>query len=87
MLEVSCSLPISAFPQRDSGIFHNNDENVFVWINEEDHTRLISMEKGDNVKEIISFVVFKKNLNSNFNFQAIREDHFCFEGCSQRRRS
>ncbi|CBY41252.1 unnamed protein product [Oikopleura dioica] len=38
------------------GIFHNNDENVFVWINEEDHTRLISMEKGDNVKEIITFV-------------------------------
>ncbi|CAG5089701.1 Oidioi.mRNA.OKI2018_I69.PAR.g12314.t1.cds [Oikopleura dioica] len=36
------------------GIFHNNDENVFVWINEEDHTRLISMEKGDNVKQIIS---------------------------------
>jgi len=36
------------------GIFHNNDENVFVWINEEDHTRLISMEKGDNVKEIIT---------------------------------
>jgi len=36
------------------GIFHNKDENVFVWINEEDHTRLISMEKGDNVKQIIS---------------------------------
>merc|ERR1712179_317938 len=36
------------------GIFHNKDENVFVWINEEDHTRLISMEKGDDVKGIIS---------------------------------
>merc|ERR1712099_69479 len=36
------------------GIFHNKDENVFVWINEEDHSRLISMEKGDDVKGIIS---------------------------------
>ena len=35
------------------GIFHNHAENVFVWINEEDHTRLISMEKGDDVKGII----------------------------------
>merc|ERR1711957_14058 len=31
------------------GIFHNVDKNFFVWINEEDHMRIISMEKGDNV--------------------------------------
>ena len=30
------------------------DENVFVWVNEEDHSRLISMEKGDDVKGIVS---------------------------------
>lgn len=36
------------------GIFHNKDENVFVWINEEDHSRLISMEKGDDVKGIVT---------------------------------
>merc|ERR1719352_2144651 len=35
------------------GIFHNNDRNLFVWINEEDHMRIVSMEKGDNVKRII----------------------------------
>jgi len=35
------------------GIFHNNDENLFVWVNEEDHMRIVSMEKGDNVKRII----------------------------------
>jgi creatine kinase len=34
------------------GIFHNNDKNFFVWLNEEDHMRIISMEKGDNVVEI-----------------------------------
>jgi len=35
------------------GIFHNNDENLFVWVNEEDQLRIVSMEKGDNVKRII----------------------------------
>merc|ERR1711962_531054 len=35
------------------GIFHNNDENLFVWVNEEDQMRIVSMEKGDNVKRII----------------------------------
>jgi len=36
------------------GIFHNDDENLFVWVNEEDHMRIVSMEKGDNVKQIIT---------------------------------
>merc|ERR1712055_1047668 len=35
------------------GIFHNDSENLFVWVNEEDHMRIVSMEKGDNVREII----------------------------------
>merc|ERR1711893_151866 len=35
------------------GIFHNNAENLFVWVNEEDQLRIVSMEKGDNVKRII----------------------------------
>ena len=35
------------------GIFHNNEENLFVWINEEDHMRIVSMEKGDDIKRII----------------------------------
>nr|AAR14888.2 three domain flagellar creatine kinase [Chaetopterus variopedatus] len=34
------------------GIFHNNDKNFLVWINEEDHTRVISMEKGGNMKAV-----------------------------------
>lgn len=35
------------------GIFHNDSENLFVWVNEEDQLRIVSMEKGDNVKRII----------------------------------
>merc|ERR1719424_929105 len=34
------------------GIFHNEEMNFFVWINEEDHMRIISMEKGDNIRAI-----------------------------------
>merc|ERR1712131_511430 len=35
------------------GIYHNNDANLFVWVNEEDQMRIVSMEKGDNVQRII----------------------------------
>ena len=36
------------------GIFHNEAQNFFVWVNEEDHMRIISMEKGDNIKSIFT---------------------------------
>ena len=31
----------------------NRPQNLFVWVNEEDHMRIVSMEKGDNVRQII----------------------------------
>jgi len=34
------------------GIFHNEAENFFVWVNEEDQMRIVSMEKGDNIRAI-----------------------------------
>ncbi len=34
------------------GIFHNNDKTFLVWINEEDHLRIISMQQGGNIKEV-----------------------------------
>lgn len=36
------------------GIFHNDAENFFVWVNEEDQMRIVSMEKGDNIKAIFT---------------------------------
>jgi len=36
------------------GIFHNESKNFFVWVNEEDQMRIVSMEKGDDIKGIIS---------------------------------
>merc|ERR1711868_80478 len=34
------------------GIWHNDKKNFLVWINEEDHTRVIPMEKGGNMKRV-----------------------------------
>ncbi|XP_076467181.1 arginine kinase Oct f 2-like [Babylonia areolata] len=34
------------------GIFHTPDKKFLVWVNEEDHLRLISMQKGGNLKEV-----------------------------------
>ncbi len=31
---------------------HNNEKTFLIWINEEDHTRVISMEKGGNMKSV-----------------------------------
>ena len=34
------------------GIWHNMDKNFLVWVNEEDHTRVISMETGGNMNQV-----------------------------------
>jgi len=34
------------------GIFHNNNKDFLVWVNEEDHTRVIAMEKGGNMRKV-----------------------------------
>jgi creatine kinase len=34
------------------GIFVSNDEKFMMWVNEGDHLRIISMEKGGNVKSV-----------------------------------
>lgn len=36
------------------GIWHNDPKNFLIWINEEDHTRIISMQKGGNMKEVFT---------------------------------
>ena len=34
------------------GIFHNQDKTFLVWVNEEDQTRIISMQKGGDVRSV-----------------------------------
>jgi len=44
------------------GVFHNNDANLFVWVGEEDHLRIVSMQgsrdfpsvKGKSIKEVVA---------------------------------
>jgi len=35
------------------GIFHNKDKTFLVWVNEEDHLRIISMQNGGNVGQVL----------------------------------
>lgn len=66
--EVSCVLHITLlyfqshphifsifFPGR--GIFYNKDKTFLVWVNEEDHLRIISMEKGGDLAVIYDRLV------------------------------
>lgn len=34
------------------GIWHNHKKNFLIWVNEEDHTRVISMQKGGNMQAV-----------------------------------
>merc|ERR1719353_1378958 len=43
------------------GIFANDRKNFLVWTNEEDHTRIISMQMGADIKEVFERFVFACN--------------------------
>ena len=53
---------IAAGMERDwpegRGIFHNKDKTFLVWVNEEDQLRIISMQKGSDVKEVFDRLFF-----------------------------
>jgi creatine kinase len=34
------------------GIWHNDQKTFLIWVNEEDHLRVISMQKGGNIREV-----------------------------------
>ena len=34
------------------GIWHNDQKNFLVWVNEEDHLRVISMEKSGDIRKV-----------------------------------
>ncbi|XP_048378615.1 creatine kinase M-type [Stegostoma tigrinum] len=49
------------------GIWHNDDKTFLVWVNEEDHLRVISMQKGGNMKEVFRrFCVGLKKIEDIF---------------------
>jgi len=36
------------------GIYHNEDKTALVWVNEEDHLRIISMQKGKDIRAVFN---------------------------------
>ena len=40
------------------GIFHNKEKTFLVWVGEEDHLRIISMQQGGHVGEVITYYIF-----------------------------
>jgi protein-arginine kinase len=51
------------------GIFHNNDKTFLIWVNEEDHLRLISMEQGSDVGKCLDRLIRGvKNIEKNIPF-------------------
>ncbi|KHN76773.1 putative arginine kinase F46H5.3 [Toxocara canis] len=39
------------------GIYHNNAKTFLVWVNEEDHLRIISMQNGGNVGQVLQRLI------------------------------
>lgn len=46
------ALPATSTAEHSPVPRHNNEKTFLIWINEEDHTRIISMEKGGNMKRV-----------------------------------
>ena len=36
------------------GVWHNDEKNFLVWVNEKDHTRITAMQKGSNMREVFT---------------------------------
>ena len=43
------------------GIFFSNNKKFLVWVNEEDHLRIISMQQGGNLAEVWKRLVNVRN--------------------------
>lgn len=39
------------------GIFHNDEKTFLIWLNEEDHLRIISMQEGSDVGQILDRLI------------------------------
>ena len=55
-------------------IFHNPDKTFLVWVNEEDHLRFISMQKGGNLAQVYKRLVTGiKQLEKQLTFATKKE--------------
>ena len=52
------------------GIFHSDDKHFLVWVNEEDHLRIISMQQGGDIYRVFERLVTGiQSLENDMNFQ------------------
>ena len=65
------------------GIYHNNDANLFVWVNEEDQMRIVSMEKGDNVRGIIERFAKARFYENSVIAPSLRHDYVMIASSSR----
>jgi creatine kinase len=64
------------------GIFHNDKENLFVWLNEEDHMRIVSMQgdkktctpAGKDMKAVAKRFMDACNLINNLGLEFMKSD-------------
>ncbi|VDP00964.1 unnamed protein product [Heligmosomoides polygyrus] len=45
------------FWPKGRGIFHNNNKTFLIWVNEEDHMRIISMQEGSDVGQVLERLI------------------------------
>uniref|UniRef100_A0AC34FII7 Arginine kinase n=1 Tax=Panagrolaimus sp. ES5 TaxID=591445 RepID=A0AC34FII7_9BILA len=65
------------FWPKGRGIFHNDNKTFLVWVNEEDHLRLISMQQGSDVGNVLDRLIRGvKTIESNVSFS--RDPHLGF---------
>lgn len=66
------------------GIFHNVEKNFLVWINEEDHMRVISMEQGGDIVTVFTrWVKAVQKVEASIKasgFEFMHNDHLGFIG-------
>ncbi|CAJ0594479.1 unnamed protein product [Cylicocyclus nassatus] len=45
--------PFNPLLSEGRGIYYNDEKTFLIWVNEEDHVRIISMQKGSNVGQVL----------------------------------
>ena len=68
------------------GIWHNDKKNFLVWVNEGDHAKVMSMQKGGNLKDTFSrfsdgIEVFKSSIEQGGNEFAYNDHHGYIANC------
>ena len=61
------------------GIFMNKAKNFIIWVNEEDHIRIITMQKGASLKQVWGRLV-KVNITIILLIYCIVKNKFKFKG-------